>query len=123
MVGDRVQVQQVTINLLRNACDAVSATRKRRVTIVAKPRDTDVIVSVTDSGSGVSVEAARSIFSWTDTKKEGGMGLGLSISRTIVEGHRGHIWLDRSDETGSTFCFSIPNTPANALPTLEVPNE
>lgn len=108
IVADRIQIQQVIINLLRNACDAVEEASDRRVTIVAEVKTGDVVVSVTDRGAGVSVEAAQTIFSWTDTKKEGGMGLGLSISRAILEAHRGHIWLDRSDRTGSTFCFSVP---------------
>ena len=109
MVADRIQIQQVIINLLRNACDAVVATSERRVTIVAELKNRAVVVSVRDTGAGVPLEAARGIFSWTDTTKEGGMGLGLSISRTIIEGHRGRIWLDRSDATGSTFCFSVPS--------------
>ena len=111
MVGDRVQIQQVLINLLRNACDAVVAADQHRVTIEATTLEGQVLVSVTDTGDGVPAEAAHGIFSWTASSKKGGMGLGLSISRTIVEGHSGRIWLDRSNRTGSTFCFSIPQFP------------
>lgn len=109
MTGDRIQIQQVLINLLRNAGEAVTAAGEHLVTIAAEIWDQHLVVSVTDTGAGVSAEAAESIFSWTDTTKTGGMGLGLSISRTIVETHQGRIWLARSDRTGSTFCFSIPH--------------
>ncbi|MEG3178678.1 ATP-binding protein [Sphingomonas sp. RB3P16] len=111
MVGDRVQIQQVVINLLRNACEAVATVDQHRVTIEASIVEGQVLVSVTDTGDGVPARAARGIFSWTESSKEDGMGLGLSISRTIVEGHSGRIWLDGSDKTGSTFCFSIPQCP------------
>ncbi len=110
MAADRVQVQQV-INLLRNACDAVSTSDVQQVSLAARTRGADVVVSVTDTGPGVPLEAAQNIFSWSDTAKEGGMGLGLSISRTIMEAHRGRIWLEHSGETGSEFCFSVPHDP------------
>lgn len=111
VVGDRIQIQQVFINLLRNAGEAVADARRQRVVIEAEITDGKLTVSITDTGPGVSAEAARSIFSWADSNKAGGMGLGLSISRTIVEAHEGHIWLERSDEAGSTFCFAIPWQP------------
>lgn len=120
VVADRVQIQQVLINLLRNAGEAVAAAGRQRVAIGAESADGKLIVSVTDAGTGVSAEAAQSIFSWADTNKASGMGLGLSISRTIIEAHQGHIWLERSDGTGSTFCFAIPwqsITPPRALRT------
>ncbi|WP_161978317.1 PAS domain-containing sensor histidine kinase [Sphingomonas oligophenolica] len=108
MIADRVQIQQVVINLLCNAAEATIAADRDRMTIGAEITADHVIVSVTDTGGGVSAEAAKGIFSWSDSNKAGGMGLGLSISRTIVEGHDGRIWLERSDRTGSTFCFSLP---------------
>lgn len=117
MVGDRVQIEQVVINLLRNACEAVAAADHRRVTIAALCECGHLTVSVSDTGTGVSAEAAKGIFRWTDSEKKGGMGLGLSISRTIVEGHEGHIWLERSDGTGSTFCFSVPHSPKSECST------
>ncbi|HEY0147485.1 MAG TPA: ATP-binding protein [Allosphingosinicella sp.] len=106
--GDRTQIQQVLINLFRNACDATTDSAEPKVTVEAHQRDTEVIVGVTDTGCGLSLEAAENIFTWTDSTKEGGTGLGLSISRTIIEAHNGKIWLERSDQSGSEFCFSLP---------------
>jgi two-component system sensor kinase FixL len=106
--GDSIQIQQVLINLLRNACEAASASAARRVTVDAELKDGNIVVSVSDTGGGLSVEAARDIFSWGQSAKEGGMGLGLSISRTIIEAHQGRIWLEQTDDTGSRFCFAVP---------------
>ena len=110
MTADRVTIQQVIINLLMNACDAMLGHDRNRnaITIHAHEAGGDVLVCVTDSGPGMSLEAAESIFSWADSSKIEGMGLGLSICRTIVELHRGRIWLENSDARGSTFCFTIP---------------
>ncbi|HEY7810261.1 MAG TPA: ATP-binding protein [Allosphingosinicella sp.] len=106
--GDKTQIQQVLINLLRNACDAVGSGPGGLVTVDASRRGNEVVIGVTDTGCGLSLEAAENIFTWTDSSKEGGTGLGLSISRTIVEAHGGKIWLERSDDSGSQFCFSVP---------------
>jgi two-component system, LuxR family, sensor kinase FixL len=114
LAADRIQIQQVIINLLRNACDAVLGSPVKKVKIMATAHIDEKIVCVADTGPGVSLEAAQNIFSWSDSTKEGGMGLGLSISRTIIEGHRGRIWLERSAGTGSELCFSIPVTAARA---------
>lgn len=108
MSADRIQIQQVVINLLRNACDAVLTSDRRQVTIAAKQVEQFVIVSVIDTGAGVPITKAESIFQWSDSSKEGGMGLGLSICRTIIEAHRGKIWLAGSGLDGSEFCFSVP---------------
>ena len=117
MLGDRIQIQQVIINFLRNAYEAVETMPVRRVTIGAHETDNEVIVSVTDTGPGVPEQAAKSIFSWTQSTKESGMGLGLSISRTIIEGHGGKIWLERTGNTGSTFCFSVPRMTSHLIST------
>lgn len=108
MMADRIQIQQVLINLFRNACEAVVASDRREITISAREEGNMVVVSVSDTGPGVPIESARSIFSWFDSLKTGGMGLGLSICRTIVQSHRGRIWLENSDSDGAEFCFSIP---------------
>ncbi len=108
MAADRVQIQQVIINLLRNACEAVMQMDRQEVSITAHAKHDSLVVSVIDTGPGVSAEAAQDIFSWSDSTKEGGMGFGLSICRTIVEAHRGRIWLENSGSNGSEFCFSVP---------------
>jgi two-component system sensor kinase FixL len=108
MIADRVQIQQVIINLVINACDSVLNSERRQVSIVATKHDSGVLVRVIDSGVGVSVKAAERIFSWSGSTKETGMGLGLSICRTIIEAHRGRIWLENSGQQGSEFCFKIP---------------
>jgi len=111
--SDRIQIQQVIINLLRNGCDAVASSAIQKISISAETTAEEIVVSVRDTGPGVSAEAAESMFTWSDTTKEGGMGLGLSISRTIIEGQGGRIWLERSDETGSEFRFTLPKISAD----------
>ena len=112
LTADRVKIQQVIINLLVNACDAMQGCPRLVVTIAALECGEGSIISVTDTGPGLTLEAAETIFSWADSSKMNGMGLGLSICRTIVELHRGRIWLENSDANGSTFCFSIPQPQA-----------
>lgn len=108
LFADRIQIQQVFINLLRNGCDAVLNRERQEVRISAETTAEEIIVSVRDTGPGVSAEAAQGIFTWSDTIKEGGMGLGLSISRTIIEAHGGRIWLEQSSAEGSEFRFALP---------------
>lgn len=108
MKADRIQIQQVIINLLANACDAAVASDHQQVFVSAQVRDSKLVVSVTDTGPGVPIEIADKIFNWTESAKEGGMGIGLSICRTIIEEHQGRIWLEESGKDGSTFCFSVP---------------
>jgi PAS domain S-box-containing protein len=115
--GDRVQLQQVVINLVRNACDAFDPPDRGLVTLSSAVEGEQVVISVNDTGPGVPVTEVGSLFEWTSSTKAEGMGLGLSISRTIVEAHDGKIWLDHSGAEGSRFCFSIPiqERPAAAL--------
>lgn len=109
--ADAIQIQQVVINLLRNACDAVCDAPTKEIALQALVTESEVEVIVRDTGVGVSAEAAQNIFTWSESSKEGGMGLGLSICRTIVENHRGQIWLQDTSSTGSAFHFSIPRAP------------
>lgn len=106
--ADRVQIQQVIINLVRNGCDAVSGLKEQRVSVAAEATDDQVSVSVRDTGQGLAVESAQDIFNWMDSPKESGMGLGLSICRTIVESHGGRIWLEHTGEGGTEFRFTLP---------------
>ena len=110
-LGDRIQLQQVILNLLRNAADAMSTIDDRpRELIVRTERDegNQVRLSVRDSGVGFTPQAADKIFEAFYTTKPDGMGIGLSISRSIIEAHQGRLWATRNDGPGSTFLFSIP---------------
>lgn len=121
MTADRIQLQQVVINLLRNACEAVSVSDRREVIIDAHEDCEMLAVSVTDTGPGVSIEAAEGMFSWFDSLKEGGMGLGLAICRSIIEAHRGRIWLESSSSDGARFCFCVPrDVPSQPTDTAEI---
>ncbi len=110
--GDRIQIQQCVLNLLMNALDAAaqSKLRVREVTIrVAREKDSGWIeVSVSDTGTGVNPSVANRIFEPFVTTKPEGMGLGLLVTRTIVESHGGRIWFTSSPDSGSTFSFTLP---------------
>jgi len=109
--GDRIQLQQVILNLLRNAAEAMKTIDDRpRELLVRTERDggNQVRLSVKDSGVGFTPEAANKIFQAFYTTKTDGMGIGLSISRSIIEAHQGRLWATPNDGHGSTFSFSIP---------------
>ena len=106
--ADSIQIQQVIINLLRNACEATRDAGNRLVRIATSVSEGKVTVTVTDSGGGVPPYLSRTGFRWTPTSKATGMGVGLSISRTIIDAHDGKLWLESSGSTGSCFAFSLP---------------
>jgi two-component system sensor kinase FixL len=106
--ADRVQIQQVMINLLRNGCEATFGRTNRRVTISTSVAEGFAIVSVQDNGPGVEPDSVASLFDWSDSTKPDGMGIGLSICRTIVSAHGGEIWLVKSPRRGACFRFSLP---------------
>jgi PAS domain S-box-containing protein len=111
ITGDRIQLQQVILNLLRNAADAVGDVhdRARHVLIRTEREDADhVRVSVRDSGLGIEREHMDKLFDAFYTTKPGGMGIGLSVSRSIVERHHGRLWAEPNDGPGATFSFSLP---------------
>jgi C4-dicarboxylate-specific signal transduction histidine kinase len=117
VTGDRVQLQQVILNLFLNAADAMSSVldRPRRLVIKTEREGGDhVRLSVEDTGVGFEPERAESLFDAFYTTKQGGMGIGLSVSRSIIEGHHGRLWAIPKDGPGATFAFSIPLDPVAA---------
>jgi C4-dicarboxylate-specific signal transduction histidine kinase len=109
--GDRVQLQQVLLNLLANACDAMThlAPAARRLSIVTQAdEDHAVQISVADCGSGISGESRDSLFKPFFTTKEQGLGLGLTICRSIVVAHGGRLWADNNPAGGATFRLTLP---------------
>ena len=117
MTGDRVQLQQVVLNLVRNALDAMSAVEGRpRELLIRTGRDAGdrVLLTVQDTGVGFQRESADRLFDPFYTTKTSGMGIGLSVSRSIIESHHGRLWATLNDGPGATFSFSIPCEPVGA---------
>jgi len=117
VTGDRVQLQQVVLNLVRNALDAMSAVEGRpRELLIRTGRDEGdrVLLTVQDTGVGFQRESADRLFDPFYTTKTSGMGIGLSVSRSIIESHHGRLWAALNDGPGATFSFSIPCEPVGA---------
>src|SRR2546427_2595368 len=111
VMGDRVQLQQVILNLLRNGSDAMSRVddRPRELLFRTEVEEGDrVRLSVQDAGVGFELQSLDRLFQTFYTTKEDGMGIGLSVSRSIIENHRGRLWATPNDGPGVTFSFSIP---------------
>ena len=109
--GDRVQLQQVVLNVVMNAMEAMSGVDQSRREIVITTQNTDadqVVVSVQDSGMGLDPNAAMKVFEPFYTTKSGGMGMGLSISRSIIQSHGGRLWATSNEGSGATFHFTLP---------------
>jgi two-component system sensor kinase FixL len=107
---DRIQIQQVLVNLIRNAIDAMVDSPVRGLTIRTEPeRPGFVCVNIEDSGSGISEEVAPQLFQPFVTSKQSGMGIGLSICRTIIEAHGGRIWFEPAPDSGTIFHFTLPS--------------
>jgi two-component system sensor kinase FixL len=106
---DRLQIQQVVINLVRNAIDAMAASPRRELSIRTRPApDGGVEVAVIDSGTGLALEVEGRLFEPFVTTKADGMGVGLSICRTIVEVHGGRLWHEANPGGGAVFAFTLP---------------
>ena len=113
VTGDRVQLQQVILNLLRNGSDAMSAVNDRPRELLFKTELDEgdrVRLSVRDTGKGLDPQTMDRLFHAFYTTKDGGMGMGLSVSRSIIENHQGRLWATPNDGHGVTFAFSIPCT-------------
>ena len=115
--GDRVQLQQVILNLILNAVEAMGENEPRDLLIETRENDgQNILASVSDSGPGLDPAIVDRIFEPFYSTKQGGIGIGLSICRSIIEAHEGRIWVRQNDARGSTFQFTLPaaNTPVDA---------
>jgi C4-dicarboxylate-specific signal transduction histidine kinase len=115
--GDRVQLQQVVLNLILNGMDAMtemSGPSKEMSVGSRKNESEEIVVSVEDSGVGLPLEIERKIFDPFFTTKPQGVGMGLSISRSIIESHHGRLWAERRPSGGSIFQFAIPVLPKDS---------
>jgi signal transduction histidine kinase len=111
VAGDRVQLQQVLLNLIMNATEAMSAVhdRARELTIVSRQDGASgVLVEIRDSGDGLDPQRAEQLFQAFYTTKPEGIGIGLSISRSIIEAHGGRLWAGANSPHGAVFRFSLP---------------
>ena len=109
MLMDKIQVEQVLLNLIRNAMDAMREQEDRKLTVeTAMGEPGFVLVSVTDNGPGIAPEIAGQLFQPFITTKEKGMGVGLTICQSIIEGHGGRIWAEENKPVGTAFRFQLP---------------
>jgi len=109
--GDRVQLQQVLLNLVMNACDAMngSGPAERQLVVRTELADGELVrVSVSDRGTGIAAQSLERVFEPFFTTKPQGLGLGLSVCRSIITAHGGKLWAMNNQERGATFCFHLP---------------
>jgi signal transduction histidine kinase len=114
VLGDRVELQQVLINLLLNAANAIDNARSgpRTITVHASQRDNDVQIAVQDTGVGFKIDQnINRVFDAFFTTKSDGIGMGLAITKSIVEAHGGSVWAERNPEGGAIFTLTIPVAP------------
>ena len=110
---DRVQIQQVVLNLVRNAVEAMSAGPRSELVLAVQPADGDMVeISIADRGPGLAKEVREKLFEPFVTTKSAGLGVGLSICRSIVESHGGRMWVADNDGGGTVFRFTVPRAPA-----------
>lgn len=108
VLADRVQIKQVLVNLLRNAIEAMSESKERELVISTSSAKDAIRIDVADTGAGLSKEVEADLFEPFMTTKASGMGVGLSISRSIVEAHYGKIWAEPNPGGGAILCFTLP---------------
>jgi two-component system, LuxR family, sensor kinase FixL len=108
VLADRIQIQQVLLNLIRNAIEAMQGAPRRDLTIASRAdADGTIEISIQDTGTGIAEDVLQRLFQPFVTTKQHGMGVGLSICRTIVEAHGGKIWAETAPEAGTTFRFTL----------------
>ncbi len=121
VLGDRIQLQQVILNLMTNASDAMRTVEERPRELLIRTEavaDGAVCLSVCDCGVGFTQQDVDKIFTPFYTTKGDGMGIGLSVSRSIIEAHQGRLWATPNDGPGATFAFSLRPLPAGATPSV-----
>ena len=109
--GDRVQLQQVLLNLMMNGIEAMAGPNiepKQLVIRSAVPNPRELTVSIADTGPGIDAELAGRLFDPFFTTKPQGIGMGLRISRSIIEGHGGRLWAEKNEPRGAVFHFNLP---------------
>jgi two-component system, LuxR family, sensor kinase FixL len=112
VVADKIQIQQVLLNLLRNAAEAVADQERRDIALLTEARDDIVRISVVDNGPGIPEEVQAKLFQPFVSTKKTGMGVGLSICRAIIAAHHGSIWAEPNPDGGTIFHIKLPSTPA-----------
>jgi C4-dicarboxylate-specific signal transduction histidine kinase len=108
VIGDRIQIEQILSNLLRNACEALDGCATRRIAIGSTRLGREIVVRIEDSGPGLPGGAPEDLFAPHFTTKSDGRGLGLAICKAIVEGHGGRIWAETIAQGGAAFSFALP---------------
>ena len=110
-MANKVQIEQVLVNLVRNSIEAIQSLQKNTGKVILKTQlldDGTIEVRVIDNGAGIDAGIIDKLFNPFQTSKTSGMGMGLSISRSIIEDHGGRIWTDEQRQNGALFAFSLP---------------
>jgi len=108
VIADNMRIQQVLVNLIRNACEAMSASKVRKLTIKTTLKDANLQTDVIDTGMGIPRSVDADFFEPFASTKASGLGVGLPISRSIIESHQGRIWAERDAGGGAKFSFTLP---------------
>jgi PAS domain S-box-containing protein len=117
VMGDRVQLQQVILNLLLNASESMACVEDRPRHILVRTESEDgITLAVEDNGVGIDPQSVEKLFEPFYTTKGGGMGIGLSVSRSIIESHHGRLWATKNEGPGTTFMFSLMNPSGQGQP-------
>ena len=112
LYADKVQIEQVVLNLIRNAIEAYKETQTSeapRITIRTRKQPKQLLIDISDNAGGISQQQMDNLFEPFYSSKDTGLGMGLSISRTIIEAHGGELWAESDGRSGSRFCISIPH--------------
>jgi signal transduction histidine kinase len=121
VIADRIQLQQVVLNLIMNAIEAMVDGGPRKLVVASATDSSDVLVGVRDSGRGLDPQGVSRLFEAFYTTKPAGMGMGLAISRSIIEAHGGRLWASANMPRGAVFQFTLPVQKEDAAHTVSLP--